>query len=152
MRRITALMLGLLLIVLGAPGIAAGQNLVQIQGMIQSVDCQTFTLVLRGAGGIVNIVPGTGYTAVFVNGAPVGFCTLQQYIGGYAVASVTAVGSQWVAGRIDVVVAIAPPPPPPYYYPYPYGYPYYGPPIGIGIRILLGPGHEFHGREGGRHR
>lgn len=147
MRQITTAVVGALLIALGVSGTALAQNVVQIQGTIQSVDCRTNTLVLA-SGGVVNVVPVTPYTAVFVNAVPVVFCALQQYVGGYAVASVTPVGNQWVAGRIDVAVAMAPPPPP-YYYPYPYGYyypGYYGPPIGVGIGIVVGPGYRFHGR------
>jgi len=147
MQRIMVFAVVLLLVAVGVPGIAAAQSVVHVAGTIQSVDCQTNTLFLRGAGGVVNTVPGTPYTAAFVNGVPVAFCALQQYIGGYAVATVTAAGNQLVAGRIDVMLAAAPAPAP-YYYPYPYGYypwGYYGPPVGIGI--VIGPGHhDFHHR------
>lgn len=153
MRGITAVVLGVLLITLSGCS-AFAQTVIQIQetiqGTIQSVDCQTYTMALTGSGGSVNAVPGTASTTVFVNGAPIGFCTLQQYVGNYAIASVAAVGNQLVAGRIDVWLAIAPSPPPSppsYYYPYPPYYPspypgnYYGPPFmpSPGIEILVGP-------------
>jgi hypothetical protein len=146
MRRIMAIVLGLLMIALAAPGLALAQGTIQLQGTIQSVDCGTRTLFLTGAGGVINAVPGTSYTAVFVNGIPVPFCALQQYVGGYAVATVTAAGGELVAGRIDVLPAAAP-----YYYPstyYPWGY--YGPPVypGIGIGIVIGP----RGPRGGHYR
>jgi hypothetical protein len=153
MRRVMAVVLGLLLIALATPSVALAQSTVQVQGTIQSVDCGTHTLFLRGAPGVVNTIPGNSYTAVFVNGAPVPFCTLQQYVGGYAVATVTAAGNELVAGRIDVLLAAAPAPAPyyyPYYFPYTY-YPwnYYGPPWvpGIGIGIVIGPGrYHYHHR------
>jgi hypothetical protein len=155
MRRMTAVVLASLLIVLGMSATGAAQSVIQVQGTIQSVNCQTSTLFLRGPNGVVNTLPGTAYTAVFVNGVPVPFCALQQYVGGYAVATVTATANQLVAGRIDVVLAAAPAPAP-YYYPYPYGYypygyypwGYYGPPVGIGIGIVIGPGgrHYYHRR------
>jgi hypothetical protein len=72
----------------------------------------------------------------YVNGAPIGFCTLRQFTGSYAVASVGAFGGQFFAARVDVYPAAAVPPPPVYCYPAPVYYPYYyGPPIGIGIGI-----------------
>jgi len=153
MQRIAAIVLGILLITLGVPGIALAQNVVYVQGNIQAVDCQANTLVLKGANGEINTLPVTAYTVVFVNSAPISFCALQQYIGSYAVASVAAAENQLVTGRVDVVLAIAPPPPP-YYYGYYCGYPfypngYYGPPFypGFNIGVLFGPfASPFHRR------
>jgi hypothetical protein len=137
MRRVVAVVLGLLLIALAAPGVASAQSSVQVRvqvrGTIQSVDCRAHTLFLRGAEGVVTTIPGTSSTAVFVNGAPVPFCTLRRYIGSHAIATWTAAGNEPVAGRINVLLAAAPAPAKPYYYPYyfPYTYypwNYYGPP------------------------
>jgi hypothetical protein len=132
-----------LVTVLGLSGLAQAQNWVRLQGTIQAVDCQTGTLVLR-APGEKHVMPVSPTARIFVNSAPIGLCTLRQYVGSYASVAVTAVNSQLVVGRIDVLVGAAAPPPPPYYpypayYPYPY---YYGPPIGIGIGIVIGGG--FH--------
>jgi hypothetical protein len=144
MKRITAMALGILLITLGVSGVALAQNVVQLQGTIQSVDCQTYTLVLREPNGVINTVSATNYTGVFVNGGPASFCGLQQYVGSYATASLAAAGNQLIVGRIDVAVGAATP----YYYPYPYDYyypyGYYGPPLGIGIGIGVGRFHHFH--------
>lgn len=153
MRRGIAVLLASVMVVLGMAVIGEAQSVIQVQGTIQSVNCQISMLFLRAPNGVVNVIPGTAATGVFVNGMPVPFCALQQYIGGYAVATVTATANQLVAGRIDVVLAAAPAPAP-YYYPYPYGYypygyypgGYYGPPIGIGIGIVVGPGYYRHWR------
>jgi len=111
------------------------------------VDCQVPTLVLRSANETHRWpVPPTA--VIFVNSAPIGLCTLQQYVGSYATVAVSAVDNRLVVGRIDVLVGATPPPPPYYAYPYypyccyPYPYYYYGPSIGIGI--VIGGGWHHH--------
>jgi hypothetical protein len=155
MKHVIAAGLGMFLIMLGVSGVAFAQNVVQIQGIIQSVDCGANTLVLGQPNGAVSIVSASAYTAAFVNGTPVGFCQLQQYVGSAATVSVAAAGNEMIAGRIDVTAGIASPYSAPYpYYPYEYGYPYgyygpyYGPTFvpGIGIGIGVGPHvNHFHG-------
>jgi hypothetical protein len=106
-----------------------------MNGTLQTYDCQTNVLVLRGNDG-VHVLPMAPSAAAFVNGAPVAFCALRQFAGSYAVASVGANGSQFFAGRVDVYTSAAVPPPA--YYP---GPPYYyGPPIAVGIGIGFGFG------------
>ena len=137
MRTSVTTALGILAVILSVSGIAQAQSWIQVQGTIQAVDCQTNILVLNARDG-THAFPMAGNASVFINSTPAGFCTLGQYIGSYATVSVTAMGSQLVAGRVDVSVAAAPPPPPPAYYPYYsyYPYPYYGPFIGIGILFV----------------
>jgi hypothetical protein len=139
MRCFMPAVLGLLLLALAAPGIGVAQSTVQVRGTIQSVDCRTHTVFLRSAGGAVTTIAGAPSTAVYVNGAPVPFCTLRRYAGSHAVATWSAAGNGLVAGRINVLVPAAPAKPSyyPYYFPYTYlPWNYYGPPWtpGIGMR------------------
>jgi hypothetical protein len=149
MKQIAAAGLGVLVVILGMAGLAQAQGEIRVQGTIQAVDCQTNAVVLSAPDG-THVFPMAPEAAVFVDSSPASFCTLQHYIGSTATVSVTAVGSQLAAGRVDVHTATTPstpqqpyhpngntpqpypndnyPPPYPYAYPpYPYyGYPYYG--------------------------
>ena len=149
MKQIAAAGLGVLVVILGMAGLAQAQGEIRVQGTIQAVDCQTNAVVLSAPDG-THVFPMAPEAAVFVDSSPASFCALQHYIGSMATVSVTAVGSQLAAGRVDVHTATAPsapqqpyhpngnspqpypndnyPPPYPYAYPpYPYyGYPYYG--------------------------
>ncbi len=113
MRKPIALMLGLLLPLLGLAGISEAQSSVQVQGIIQSVDCQAQAVVLSDAGtGISNTIVAAAYTPVLVGSTSVPFCTLQQYVGAPASAWLVANGNELVATRIDVLgPATAAPPP-----------------------------------------
>ncbi len=112
MRKSVATVLGMLVGILSVSGIAQAQNWIQVQGRIQAIDCGANTLVLSAGDG-THVFPMAPNALVSINSAPAGFCTLGQYIGSYATVSVTAIGSQMVVGRVDVLLAVAPPPPPP---------------------------------------
>lgn len=112
MHRVTAGLLGILLPLLGLAGTGQAQSSVQVQGIIEAVDCQAQTLVLTGAGASNTIVTAP-YTAVLVDSASVPFCALQQYVGAPATVWLLATGSEFVATRIDVAAASVAVPPPP---------------------------------------
>jgi hypothetical protein len=113
MRKPIALLLGTLLPLLGLSGIGRAQSSVQVQGIIQSVDCQAQALVLSDAAtGASNTVVVEPYTPVLVGSTSIAFCALEQYVGTPASAVLVASGSQLVATRIDVLgPATAAPPP-----------------------------------------
>jgi hypothetical protein len=109
MRKLTAITLGVLVAMLAMSGIGQAQGVTAIQGTIQAVDCRTNSVVLHAPDG-THVFPAGPNTAVFVNSAPVGLCTLQQYIGASATVSVVPYANQWVAERVDVYVAATPAP------------------------------------------
>ena len=113
MRRAIAVLVGVLLPFLGVAGVGQAQSAIQIQGTIQSVDCQSGTVVLSGPTGS-NTIAASDYTTVLVNSTSVPFCTLQQYVGAPATAWLVAGGNEFEVTRIDVVgpVAVAYPPAP----------------------------------------
>lgn len=113
MRKPIALLLGTLLPLLGLSGIGHAQPSIQVQGTIQSVDCQTLAVVLRDPGsGISNTIVAAPDTPVLVGSTSIAFCALEQYIGAPAGAWLVASGNEFVATRIDVFgpAAAAPPP------------------------------------------
>ena len=101
MRRAIALVLGMLLPILGMADVGLAQSIVAVRGTIQSVDCQSQTVVLSDAGGS-NTLTTTGATAVLVNSTSVPFCTLGQYVGAPATAWLLPSGSEFQVTRIDV--------------------------------------------------
>jgi hypothetical protein len=136
MKKLIAIVLGSVMIILGVAGLGQAQNRIQVAGTIQAVDCQASTLVLSAPGG-TQTFPVAPNASVFINASPAGLCTLSQYVGSYATVSVTAVNNQMVAERVDVSLAAAPAPP--QYYPY-YLYPYYGPSFTVAIGTIFVPG------------
>ncbi len=116
MRRVTGLLLGILLPLLGLAGIGHAQSAVQVQGNIQAVDCQTQTIILATAGGS-NTIAAADSTPVLINSTSVPFCALQQYIGAPVSVWLVASGDQFVATRIDVIGEVAVVPPAPYVVP-----------------------------------
>jgi hypothetical protein len=101
MRNAMAFLLGMLLPILGLADLGLAQSAVQLQGTIESVDCQSQTVVLTGSSGS-NTVAATAATAVLVNSASVPFCALQQYVGAPAAAWVIPDGNEIQVTRIDV--------------------------------------------------
>jgi hypothetical protein len=96
---------------LAMSGVGLAQGVTIVQGTIQAVDCQTNALVVKASDG-THVFPAGPYTAVYVNSAPVGFCTLQQYVGSNATVSLAPSGNQLVVQRVDVSIASAPTPAP----------------------------------------
>ena len=113
MRKAIGVLVGVLLPFLGVAGVGQAQSAIQVQGTIQSVDCQSGTVVLSSPPGS-NTMAAADYTTVLVNSASVPFCTLQQYVGAPATAWLVASGNEFEVTRIDVVgsVAVANPPAP----------------------------------------
>ena len=113
MRKPIALLLGTLLPLLGLSGVGRAQSSVQVQGIIQSVDCQAQAVVLNDAAtGVSNTIVAAPYTPVLVGSTSIAFCTLEQYLGAPASAWLVASGNQLVATRIDVLGPAAAGPPP----------------------------------------
>jgi len=106
MERITAVVVAVLLGVLGLAGTGQAQSQpdIQVQGTIESVDCQSGTIVLNGPEGS-NTVYVSDTTAVVVNSTNVQFCSLQSYVGQPAVATLVASGNQFLATQIAVTAA-----------------------------------------------
>jgi len=103
MRKAMAFLLGMLLPVFGLAHLGLAQSAVQLQGTIQSVDCQSQTVVLTGSSGS-HPIAATGATAVLVNSASVAFCALQQYVG--APAAAAAVSSPSPLGIVLGALAV----------------------------------------------
>jgi hypothetical protein len=111
MQKAIALALGVLLPLLGVAGVGQAQPAaLQVEGIVQSVDCQAQTLLLSASGGS-NTIAAAPYTAVLVNSTSVPFCSLEGYIGAPATAWLVADGDQFSATQIDITgpVAVAPP-------------------------------------------
>jgi small nuclear ribonucleoprotein (snRNP)-like protein len=111
MRKPVAVILGMLMATLTMSGVGIAQGVTTIQGTIQAVDCQTNALVVNASDG-THVFPVGPYTAVYVNSAPVSFCTLQRYIGKNVTVSLAPSGNQVVLERVDVSVGASPAPAP----------------------------------------
>lgn len=104
MRNLVPIALVVLVATLTLSGIGRAQD-VTIRGTIQAVDCKANTLVVKGADGTqysIRVSPSGSNSTVFVNSAPVSFCTLQQYIGSHVTVSVASNGDQLMVRRVDV--------------------------------------------------
>jgi hypothetical protein len=113
MRKAIALMLGVLLPVLGLAGTGHSQTPVQVQGTIQTVDCDALSVTLTAPdGSTVNTVYAAPDTAIVINSMSVPFCTLTGYIGAPATVWLLPSGDRFFATQINVIgpVAVAPPP------------------------------------------
>lgn len=99
------------MVTLTTSGVGLAQGVTTVQGTIQTVDCQTNALVVKASDG-THVVPAGPNTAVYVNSAPVSFCTLQQYVGSNVIVSLAPNGTQLVVQRVDVSTAAAPAPAP----------------------------------------
>jgi hypothetical protein len=157
MTRCVATALAVLITVIGATSIGSAQPVLNVQGVLQSVDCRANSVTLKMPDG-VHVFSTTRYTAVFIDSVRDTPCSLSRYVGNQATVSLTPSGSQFVAGRIDIATLAQPVPPtpssgyaqpspsvgyavPPYpyapYYATPYCYApypgaYYGPPYCYG--------------------
>ena len=110
MRKAIALALGMLLPILGLADVGLAQSAVNVQGVIQSVDCQSQTVVLSGGSGS-NTLAASEVTAVLVNSTGVPFCALGQYVGDPATAWLLPSGTEFQVTRIDVAGPAAAPQP-----------------------------------------
>jgi hypothetical protein len=99
----TASVLTVLLVCLGLAGIGNAQvpEPVQIQGTIQSVDCQTGQLTLATSAGNDSF-QATDQTAAYVNGNSVSFCSLQSYAGDSATAVLVPTGTAFGLSQVNV--------------------------------------------------
>jgi uncharacterized membrane protein YgcG len=158
MKTVTALTFGMVIAILMMPGIVHAQDIITIRGTIQTADCQANTLTLKTADGASHVIATASSTAVFVNAAVTGPCSLPQYGASDATVWITAAGDQLVAGRVDIFVAPTPhvPEPAPGFGSGPYDGPYYGPYDGPYFYPFFGIGidvdRRFHNRDFGRDR
>jgi len=101
LRNVTGLAVSVFVSLLGLAGVSHAQSAIQIQGAIQTVDCQAQTVVLSAPTG-TNTISAADYTAVLVNSTSVPFCTLESYIGATATAWLVPNGSQFSVTQISV--------------------------------------------------
>ena len=107
MKIVTALALSVLVPLLGFAGAGQAQpSAIQVQGIVQAVDCQAQTVTLSAPDG-TNTINAADYTAVLVNSTSVPFCGLQGYVGTPATAWLIANGDQFLATQIDVTAPVA---------------------------------------------
>jgi hypothetical protein len=90
----------------GITGVSQAQTAAEIQGNIDSVDCQAGTVTLDSYGGAETIY-ASDTTAVGVETSNVPFCTLEGYIGAPATVWVVPWGSDFLATQIDVTGPVA---------------------------------------------
>jgi len=94
---------------LAGTGDAQVAQAVQIQGTLQAADCDTGLVTFATASGS-NSFQATNQTAVFVNGAAAGFCSLQSYAGDPATAFLIPAGNAFELSQINVTTPPAPAP------------------------------------------
>jgi len=113
MQRTVALMLGVLMAVLGVSGVGQAQSTsgVQVQGVIEAVDCQSGTVQLSSPSG-TNTIYAAQDTVALVGATSVPFCGLQDYVGAPATAWLVPNGDQFSATQV-AVTGPAPMPAPP---------------------------------------
>ena len=112
MRTGIAIVLSMLLPLLGLPAIGQAQSTVQVQGVLQSVDCVNGTITIDTDSGssTVEVAP---YGTVLVDSTSTPLCSLDTYTGAQVNAWLVANGDTFEVARLDVVGQAAPPPPPP---------------------------------------
>lgn len=110
MRHVTAIAVSVLLTCLALAGTGDAQTVqpVQVQGTIQSVDCQSGQVTLSTAGGS-DTFQATGQTVAYVNGSSVSFCSLQSYAGDSATAVLIPTGNAFDLSQINVTAQTAAP-------------------------------------------
>jgi hypothetical protein len=106
MRHMAGMTAGVLMVLVACLGLASAGNAqtpqpVQIQGTIQSADCDTGRLTLATAAGN-DTFQATEQTAAFVNGNSVSFCSLQSYAGDSATAVLVPTGTAFDLSQVDV--------------------------------------------------
>lgn len=110
MRHVTAIAVSVLLVCLALAGTGNAQTIqpVQVQGTIQSVDCQNGQVTLATAGG-ADTFQATDQTVAYVNGASTQFCSLQSYTGASATAVLVPTGNAFDLSQINVTAQAAQP-------------------------------------------
>ncbi len=110
MRHVTAIAVSVLLACLAFAGTGNAQTVgpVQVQGTIQSVDCETGQITLSTSGG-TDTFQATNQTVANVNGSSVSFCSLQSYAGDSATAVLIPTGNAFELTQINVAVQAAAP-------------------------------------------
>jgi hypothetical protein len=110
MRHVTAVAVSVLLACLALAGTGNAQTYqpVQVQGTIQSVDCQNGRVTLATAGG-ADTFQATNQTVAYVNGASTSFCSLQSYSGASATAVLVPTGNAFDLSQINVTSQAAAP-------------------------------------------
>ncbi len=103
MRRLSVVTVMVLLPCLGLAGVANAQvaQSLQVQGTVQSVDCQAGQVSLATSGG-TDTFQATDQTAAYANGTAVPLCSLQSYVGDSATATVVPAGSALTLAQIAV--------------------------------------------------
>jgi len=113
MRHVTAIAVSALLACLAFAGAGDAQTAqtIQVQGTIQSADCQAGQLTLATAG-VNNTFQATNQTTTNVNGTAVSFCSLRSYTGDSATVALVPAGSEFELSQINVTAPVAQAPAP----------------------------------------
>ena len=97
-----AVLLCVLLPLLGAPTLGQAQSTVQVQGVLQSVDCENGTVTIDTGNG-PNTVDVAPYGTVLVNSTSTPLCSLDEYTGTTISAWLVASGDTFEVARLEVV-------------------------------------------------
>ena len=104
---LSCLALSLAVVLLGIPGTGRAQGespTVRTPGIIASMDCAAQTFALNAPNGVEQF-SASQYTFIYTSTERLDFCKLSQFVGVLATVWSSAVDSQQVAGRIDILVS-----------------------------------------------
>ncbi|HKX18452.1 MAG TPA: hypothetical protein VJT33_10625 [bacterium] len=102
MRSAIAVLIAVFVSLLGFNGVGHAQTLAEIQGTLETVDCQNGTVTTTDASGNTETIYASDSTAVAVQSSSVDFCSLDGYVGAPVDVWVVPDGNEFVATQIDV--------------------------------------------------
>ena len=103
MRSAIAAMIAVFVSLLGFNGVGHAQTLAEIQGTLETVDCQNGAVTTTDASGNTETIYASDSTAVAVESSSVDFCSLDGYVGAPVDIWVVPDGNEFVATQIDVI-------------------------------------------------
>ena len=112
MRTGIAILLTVLVPLLGIPAVGQAQSTVQVQGVLQSVDCENGTVTIDTGNG-VNTIDVAPYGTILLGSSSIPLCSLDEYTGATINAWLVANGDAFEVARLDVVSQAPAPPPAP---------------------------------------
>ncbi|HET7263233.1 MAG TPA: hypothetical protein VFL28_01085, partial [bacterium] len=102
MRSAIAVVIAVFVSLLGLNGVGHAQTAAEIQGTLETVDCQNGAVTTLDALGNTETVYASDSTAVAVESSSVDFCSLNGYVGAPVDAWVVPYDNEFVATQIDV--------------------------------------------------